>query len=268
MHTEEDDLITLSKWPFYLGDILLVATALAIAILRDWDLSTGQIAACVSAVALGAALFVLPFIVEFQIRVREEREDRSSELRVLQRQLKEHASALETAGDRIVAVERQLSVAAEATDVVAAAIEQKVEEIEVFKKAQTAEIATLRKAIEVFEAKSDQPKTDPEVTQSIEAIAGKLAELSNSDALTALSARVEALENTPPPEPIIKEVVVAQPEVVDEPTEGASALEGRPTRSPRQRRKPEPRLLSSYFRKQRQFFGSQPHYHLKIEVER
>ncbi|MDP4610193.1 MAG: hypothetical protein NWT02_03295, partial [Opitutales bacterium] len=65
MHSDDETQTTLSKWPFYLGDILLVAAALAIAILRDWDLSTGQIVACVGAVALGAGLFVLPFIVEF-----------------------------------------------------------------------------------------------------------------------------------------------------------------------------------------------------------
>ncbi|MEN8830159.1 MAG: hypothetical protein ABF322_07595, partial [Lentimonas sp.] len=241
MHTDEDDQITLSKWPFYLGDLLLVATALSIAILRDWDLSSGQIAACVSAVALGAALFVLPFIVEFQFRVREAREDRSSELRALQRQLKEHESVLVAADARIVDLDRQLAAAAEATDAVAAAIEQKVEQIEAFKEGQAAEIANLKQAIEAQAAKSEQITTDPEVTQSIEAIAGKIAELSKEDVLSELSTRVEALENAPTPEPIVKEVIVAQPEVAEESTDEAPEKKAR---SPRKRRKPEPRLLN------------------------
>lgn len=87
MQSDEDTQTTLSKWPFIVGDVLLVITALAIAILGDWQLSHVQVASCVIAVALGAGLFVLPYIVEFQVRVREEAEDRSADLNVLKRQL-------------------------------------------------------------------------------------------------------------------------------------------------------------------------------------
>ena len=87
MQSDDDSQTTLSKWPFILGDVLLVATALVISILGDWQLSNWQVASCVISVALGAALFVLPYIVEFQVRLREETEDRSADLRILQRRI-------------------------------------------------------------------------------------------------------------------------------------------------------------------------------------
>lgn len=87
MPPEKDSQTTLSKWPFILSDALLVATGLAIAILGKWQLTNWQVGACVAAVALGAALFVLPYLVEFQVRVREEREDRAAEWRILERQI-------------------------------------------------------------------------------------------------------------------------------------------------------------------------------------
>lgn len=64
-HSDDIPELTLPKWPFILGDLLLVATALAIAILGNWQLTDWQVVACVLAVALGAALFVLPYIVEY-----------------------------------------------------------------------------------------------------------------------------------------------------------------------------------------------------------
>jgi hypothetical protein len=70
-HSDDIPELTLPKWPFILGDLLLVATALAIAILGNWQLTNWQVVACVLAVALGAALFVLPYIVEYFAREQE-----------------------------------------------------------------------------------------------------------------------------------------------------------------------------------------------------
>jgi hypothetical protein len=89
MHSDDDSKTTLSKWPFILGDVLLVASALAIAVLSDWQLSNWQVGSCVMAVALGAGLFVLPYIVEFRVRVTEEAQDREARLRILTRQIEE-----------------------------------------------------------------------------------------------------------------------------------------------------------------------------------
>ena len=96
MQPNDDLQTTLSKWPFILGDGLLVGTALAIAILGDWQLTNWQVASCVISVALGAGLYVLPYIVEYQVRVREEAEDRSAELRILRRQVATAESELES----------------------------------------------------------------------------------------------------------------------------------------------------------------------------
>lgn len=56
MQPDDEAPLTLTKWPFYLGDILLVAAALAIAILGNWQLTDMQVVSCVVAVALGLSL--------------------------------------------------------------------------------------------------------------------------------------------------------------------------------------------------------------------
>ena len=65
MQPDDEAPLTLSKWPFYLGDALLVVTALAIAILGKWQLTDMQVISCVIAVALGAVIFGLPYVVEY-----------------------------------------------------------------------------------------------------------------------------------------------------------------------------------------------------------
>ena len=108
MQSDDEIQTTLSKWPFIIGDILLVATALSIGILSDWQLTNWQVATCVVSVALGAAIFILPYIVEFQVRVREEREDRSADLRVLQKRFISTQDQLELVGDRMETLEANL----------------------------------------------------------------------------------------------------------------------------------------------------------------
>lgn len=102
MKPEENSLLQIPKWPFYLGDLLLVATALAIAILGHWDLSIGEILACVLSVSLGAGLFVLPYLYEYRMRLKEETDDVAGTLRLLGHQmhrLESRLSEVESLGD-------------------------------------------------------------------------------------------------------------------------------------------------------------------------
>ncbi|WPJ95600.1 hypothetical protein SH580_19465 [Coraliomargarita algicola] len=108
MQSDDDFQTTLSKWPFILGDVLLVATALAIAILGDWQLTNLQVASCVIAVALGCSLFVLPYIVEYQVRVREEAEDRSADLRIMQRHILAADEQLDALGAHFKSLEQSV----------------------------------------------------------------------------------------------------------------------------------------------------------------
>lgn len=105
MHPDEELKTTLAKWPFVLGDVILVAVAIAIALLGNWQLSNWQVASCVMAVALGAALFVLPYVVEFRVRIGEEAEDRAGELRAMFRQLEGFAQSIEVLDKRLRRVE-------------------------------------------------------------------------------------------------------------------------------------------------------------------
>ncbi|MBI3417862.1 MAG: nucleotide exchange factor GrpE [Verrucomicrobia bacterium] len=56
----------LPKWPFLLGDILLVAVAVAIVFRGEGAFDTLEIAACVVSVALGAWFCVTPFLKEYR----------------------------------------------------------------------------------------------------------------------------------------------------------------------------------------------------------
>jgi hypothetical protein len=124
MQPDDEAPLTLSKWPFYVGDGLLVGIALAIAILSGWQLSNWQVASCVMSVALGAALFVLPYVVEYNMRRGEAVDDRSAEMRLLQAQLKRFEAALIACNERLEGLESAAGSARQ-YQLLAAAVDQK-----------------------------------------------------------------------------------------------------------------------------------------------
>jgi hypothetical protein len=163
MQSDDDLQTTLSKWPFILGDVLLVATALAISILGDWQLSNWQVASCVISVALGAALFVLPYIVEFQVRLREEAEDRTADLRILQRRIVSAQEQVEAVVERTETFEAGLSNLAHAQQPDLAgpiqAFEGKIDPLNVKQAEQSAQLKALAKQVEALAKSSDtEPK--------------------------------------------------------------------------------------------------------------
>ncbi len=130
MHPDEEPQLKISKLPFYVGDGLLVATALAIAILGDWQLTDMQVAYCVVAVALGAALTCLPFVVEYFMRAKEQSEDRTAEMELLKKHLAETSNAFEQVSARFRDLEARLSANGQADEVVVAAVDQKLAVVE------------------------------------------------------------------------------------------------------------------------------------------
>jgi hypothetical protein len=200
MQPDDEAPLTLSKWPFYLGDVLLVVTALAIAILANWQLTDIQVVTCVIAVALGAVIFGLPYVVEFSMRVREERDDRSSELRLLQGHLhKAEAALLECHGrlDELESgsgsVDQRCELLASAVDQklnhtsqVLAALSQQVTAIEVCNTDQVAAFAALKDQLDAFGA-------TPQNDASAEAVTALQAALATLEA--RLTAAVEPLDS-------------------------------------------------------------------------
>eukprot|EP00665_Eupelagonemidae_sp_cell47_P015284 gene15284-biopygen1109 len=152
MQSDDDLQTTLSKWPFILGDVLLVATALVIATLGDWQLSNWQVASCVISVALGAALFVLPYIAEFQVRLREEAEDRTADLRILQRRIVSTQDQVEAVVERMETFEAGLSNLAHAQQPDLAghtqAFEEKIDPLNKEQAEQSAQLKALAKQVE------------------------------------------------------------------------------------------------------------------------
>ena len=218
MQSDDDFQTTLSKWPFILGDVLLVATALAISILGDWQLSNWQVASCVISVALGAALFVLPYIVEFQVRLREEAEDRTADLRILQRRIVSAQDQVEAMVERMESFEAGLSnlVHAQQPDAAmpAQALEQKIDPLNKEQAEQSAQLKVLAKQVEAL-AKSPDAKADTSSAQGVE----------SPDPDMPAEEKVEEPEKVAP--------VEVTP---DEPTT-------KKKRAPRKPRKPEPSLL-------------------------
>jgi hypothetical protein len=218
MQSDDDLQTTLSKWPFILGDVLLVATALAISILGDWQLSNWQVASCVISVALGAALFVLPYIVEFQVRLREEAEDRTADLRILQRRIVSAQEQVEAVVERMETFEAGLSNLAHAQQPDLAgpiqAFEGKIDPLNKEQAEQSAQLKALAKQVEAL-AKSLDAKADTSSAQVVE----------SPEPEVATKAKVEepekaVLAEVTPDEPITKK-----------------------TRAPRKPRTPEPSLL-------------------------
>ncbi len=226
MQTDDESPITLSKWPFYLGDVLLVATALAIGILGDWQLSNWQVVSCVLAVALGAALFVLPYIVEFQIRVREEAEDRSGALRVLTRHVRDAEALMAAADERIDELAERVAAQAQSADFVAAAVDQKFAFVDSFKEEQAGALLALRARIEHLDAA--QGEAGVVLGRQLEALEQRLAGVASVKVLEELVQRVEKLERAP---------------VSVTPVADAGVAKAASIRASRERRKPESRLL-------------------------
>ena len=218
MQSDDDLQTTLSKWPFILGDVLLVATALAISILGDWQLSNWQVASCVISVALGAALFALPYIVEFQVRLREEAEDRTADLRILQRRIVSAQEQVEAVVERMETLEEGLSNLAHAHQpdmaVPIQALEGKIDPLNKKQAEQSAQVKALAKEVEAM-AKSLDAKADISSAQVVES-----SEPEDSTEEKVEEPEKPALLEVTPEEPIAKK-----------------------TRAPRKPRTPEPSLL-------------------------
>ncbi len=224
MHSDDDLQLTLSKWPFYVGDVSLVATALAIGILGKWQLTEMQVAACVIAVALGAGLFVLPYVVEYYMRSKEFSDDRDDRLRVLHRHMSQLESAWRAYDERLSDLEGRGTKAAQAEDVqvLVAAIDRKLAIQDQTQVGLKAAIGALELKLEQL-ATVEAPKEEPNravieaLQQSLSDLEGKLAATEADRSLSLLEERIRNLE-----------IAKTEPTL---------------PRESRQRRKPEARLL-------------------------
>lgn len=242
MHPDDDSQTTLSKWPFIVGDVLLVATALAIAILGGWQLTNWQVASCVAAVALGAALFVLPYIVEFQVRVREEQEDRAADIRILEKHVITAEQSIDSLVGRIRALEAATVNDDDPNAALLEAIDVKLTAQEASNASKDALIQSLREDLEGV-TQSIPAEFDPEVLQPIEV---RLKELEAR--LDSEGAAPEPPKANPTPEqsaqPADESSTVAGSEAPPEeaipiaPVKIVAPIE-RPQRATRDRRAPE-----------------------------
>lgn len=247
MHTDDEAPLTLSKWPFYLGDLLLVITALAIAILGKWQLSDMQVISCVVSVALGAAIFVLPFVVEYMMRVGEEADDRSSQNHMLKAHLQQVESALQQCHERLTKLESGSGSMDQRCQLLASTMDQKlhtasqglttlsqqVGALELYKAEQAEVLAVLQAQFETLSSATQAPDAPSE---ELVAVQSELAALQTRliqavEPLVAVESRLGALEESAK---VSAETATAE---TSEPTETVESEESRPARASRQRRK-------------------------------
>ena len=245
MQSDDDLQTTLSKWPFILGDVLLVATALAIAILGDWQLSTWQVVSCVISVALGAALFVIPYIIEFQVRLREEAEDRTADVRVLQRHIVSTQQQVEEVVERMETFEAGLSNLAHAQQpdsaVPARALEERIDPLSKEQAEQSTQLKALAKQVdslaESLDAKADQSSAQVAESPDPGAPAGEKVEEPEKVAPVEVNPdepktkKKRAPRKPPKPEPSLLKRAIEQKQ--DKSSEAVSRIiESKSTKSP------------------------------------
>ena len=242
MQSDDEAPLTLSKWPFYLGDALLVVTALAIAILGNWQLTDIQVISCVVAVALGAVVFGLPYVVEYSMRVREERDDQSSELRLLQGHLRKAEPALLECHERLNELESGSGSVDQRCELLASAVDQKLNHtsqvlvtlsqqiaaIEVCNTDQVGAFAALKVQLDAFGA-------TPQNDASAEAVTALQAALATLEA--RLTAAVEPLGSIESRVVVLEASAQVAVEAASSATATAAATEtSAPARAPRSRR--------------------------------
>jgi hypothetical protein len=214
MHPEDDSQTTLSKWPFVLGDVLLVGTGLAIAILGDWRLTNWQVGACVAAVALGAALFVLPYLVEYYVRVREEGDDRASAMRLFEKHIRRLEEEVTSLDARLRSLADTVDHSDQPHTALAEGLDQKLARAEQARAAQDDAIQALRKEISALTESTPRPAFDPQILEPLEA------------RLKVLESRIE---ERPEPDPAPKAVEVAS--AAEPAGEAVPSAEGKPPKA-------------------------------------
>lgn len=232
MQPDDDSQTTLSKWPFIIGDVLLVATALAIAILGDWQLTNWQVGACVASVALGAAFFVLPYVVEFQVRVREESEDRAADLRILEKHILSAEQTLDAIDARILALEAAAPEPEQPNAALLELADKKIAQLEAARTAQEAAIQALQKSFDAL-PKEAPAAFDPEVLKPLE----KRLKALESRPLPEVPAEAPVQETVNAPSPVNEEKEAPSKETPEH-KEEVPQIE-RPKRSSRDRHRPE-----------------------------
>lgn len=83
MDDKEERRPSIPKWPFWLGDVLLVSIALLIGKFSNWAFSDIEIIACILSVALGSGLFVFPYLFEYALQVKYDQGKSESILRTI-----------------------------------------------------------------------------------------------------------------------------------------------------------------------------------------
>ncbi|ADE54941.1 hypothetical protein [Coraliomargarita akajimensis] len=169
MQKDDEAQLTISKWPFYVGDVLLVGVALTIGVLGKWQLSDWQVLACVLSVALGAGLFVLPYLVEYYYRVNERADGREGLIREFTGKLNRNEVAVGELYEQLRELEQRLEENHNSDQRVIEAVDTKLVEVKDLRASlnvQAEQVTALKALIENAEP---QPDLSPQIVELREA---------------------------------------------------------------------------------------------------
>jgi len=192
---EETEPPTLPKWPFYLGDGLLVGVALAILAFEPGGLSVVQTVICVGAVALGAGLALLPHFAEYPMRLRARNEALDAQNEALRARLDRMERGLRRHFEGFDDAERRLESSLELYRGASQALQRSADQFESLAGRLEAPAETLRQ--ERDRESADFAGALSALKAELESLEGRLREAIESSASKAASAggaeqRVEA----------------------------------------------------------------------------
>ncbi|MCH2154535.1 MAG: hypothetical protein MK080_00860 [Opitutales bacterium] len=86
----------LRKWPFVVADVVLLAAAITLPLFAEQPLSPGVVATSLSALFMGCLLLILPFAIEYVVRLRSEVTRKNLQLATLRSAIESNTSKWES----------------------------------------------------------------------------------------------------------------------------------------------------------------------------
>jgi hypothetical protein len=260
-HSDPIPELTLPKWPFIIGDLCLVCIALAIAILGDWQLTNSQVVACVLSVALGAVLFIVPFVVEFQAREQEQMSVPSEQIEIVARHVKDLEARAAVMANQLGRLEQETTSKKEqpSNSFETAALQTLEDRIT----QQAKELKAAQVSLEELSAQhathlaepvlaAPEPKPDPMLLARLEQLEDKLSEpspakISTPKVIQSEAKREAILEAKAEAKAVLKNAAYPKPAAEAEPLQEsqpkAKTALTKPNPEPRIRKQAESNLL-------------------------
>ncbi len=240
-----DDTPRLPKLPFFIGDALLLLAAGFIASRSDDPIGTASLLGIVLCVGLGAALAVIPFLVDYARRQDEALEERQQTLAALARDVSASAEQISIAAAAAPGLAQNAAHAGKLAEQLPKLIQDKIHQLkDALAEAGDAEIENLRQ--ELATLRSAETERLAEVVEKLDRTTVRLVELlvrweqlpaqteaAAKELQTALKSLAKAKPASPRAERVVTPPAAApEPEPQPTPVETVDVVEDTPPEPP------------------------------------